>query len=146
MPYRCCRRRSTSTSRARASTSLLQMPSLPACPGFRPSAIVSCVSAVTENRQCATSSRSAGAAGCMSMTPIYGVPDPEEAIATLHLAPDLGIDFIDTSDAYGANAANEELVGQALKGRRQHYVLATKFGNIRLADGKPSANGKPEYV
>src|SRR5947209_8577423 len=43
------------------------------------------------------------ALGCMSMTPIYGMPDPEEAVATLHQAPDLGIDFIDTSDAYGAN-------------------------------------------
>jgi aryl-alcohol dehydrogenase-like predicted oxidoreductase len=82
----------------------------------------------------------------MSMTPIYGLPDPDEALATLHRAPDIGIDFIDTSDAYGANGANEELVGRGLKGRRQKYVLATKFGNIRLADGKPSAIGKPDYV
>jgi aryl-alcohol dehydrogenase-like predicted oxidoreductase len=84
--------------------------------------------------------------GCMSMTPIYGVPDPEEAIATLHRAPELGIDLIDTSDAYGANGANEELVGRALKGRRDKHVLATKFGNIRLPDGKPGAKGDPEYV
>ena len=84
--------------------------------------------------------------GCMSMTPIYGVPDPEEAIATLHRAVDLGIDFIDTSDAYGANGANEELVGRALKGRRDKYILATKFGNIRLPDGKPGAKGGPDYV
>jgi aryl-alcohol dehydrogenase-like predicted oxidoreductase len=84
--------------------------------------------------------------GCMSMTPIYGVPDPQEAIATLHRALDLGIDFIDTSDAYGANGANEELVGRALKGRRDKYVLATKFGNVRLPDGKPSAKGHPDYV
>ena len=84
--------------------------------------------------------------GCMSMTPIYGVPDPEEAIATLHRAPDIGIDFIDTSDAYGANGANEELVGRALKGRRDRYILATKFGNIRLPDGRPSAKGNPDYV
>jgi len=84
--------------------------------------------------------------GCMSLTPIYGVPDPEEAIATLHRAPDLGIDFIDTSDAYGANGANEELVGRALKGRREKYILATKFGNIRLPDGKPGAKGDPDYV
>ena len=84
--------------------------------------------------------------GCMSMTPIYGVPDPDEAIATLHRAPDLGIDFIDTSDAYGANGANEELVGRALKGRREKYILATKFGNIRLPDGKPGAKGNPEHV
>jgi aryl-alcohol dehydrogenase-like predicted oxidoreductase len=84
--------------------------------------------------------------GCMSLTPIYGVPDPDEAIATLHRAPDLGIDFIDTSDAYGANGANEELVGRALKGRREKYILATKFGNIRLPDGKPGAKGNPDYV
>jgi aryl-alcohol dehydrogenase-like predicted oxidoreductase len=84
--------------------------------------------------------------GCMSMTPIYGVPDSDEAIATLHRAPEIGIDLVDTSDAYGANGANEELVGRALKGRREKYVLATKFGNIRLPDGKPGAKGNPEYV
>ncbi len=84
--------------------------------------------------------------GTMSMSPIYGVPDPEEAIATLHRAPELGIDFIDTSDAYGANGSNEELVGRALKGRREKYILATKFGNVRLPDGKPSAKGHPDYV
>ena len=84
--------------------------------------------------------------GCMSLTPIYGLPDPDEAIATLHRAPDLGIDFIDTSDAYGANGANEELVGRALKGRRENYILATKFGNVRLPDGKPGAKGNPDYV
>jgi len=84
--------------------------------------------------------------GTMSMTPIYGVPDPDEAIATLHRAPEIGIDFIDTSDAYGANGANEELVGRALKGRRDTYILATKFGNVRLPDGKPGAKGHPDYV
>jgi aryl-alcohol dehydrogenase-like predicted oxidoreductase len=84
--------------------------------------------------------------GTMSMTPIYGVPDPDEAIATLHRAPELGIDFIDTSDAYGANGSNEDLVGRALEGRRDKYVLATKFGNVRLPDGKPGAIGRPEYV
>jgi aryl-alcohol dehydrogenase-like predicted oxidoreductase len=84
--------------------------------------------------------------GCMSMTPIYGEPDPNEAIATLHRAPEIGIDFIDTSDAYGANGANEELVGRGIAGRRQNYALATKFGNIRLPDGKPGAKGDPAYV
>jgi aryl-alcohol dehydrogenase-like predicted oxidoreductase len=84
--------------------------------------------------------------GCMSMTPIYGVPDPDEAIATLHRAAEIGMDFIDTSDAYGANGANEELVGRALKGRRDKYILATKFGNVRLPDGKPGAKGHPDYV
>jgi aryl-alcohol dehydrogenase-like predicted oxidoreductase len=84
--------------------------------------------------------------GCMSMTPLYGTPDPEEAIATLHRAAEIGINFIDTSDAYGANGTNEELVGRALAGRRDRYVLATKFGNIRLPDGKPGAKGDPAYV
>jgi aryl-alcohol dehydrogenase-like predicted oxidoreductase len=99
-----------------------------------------------ERRRLGNLDVSAVCLGCMSMTPIYGLPDPDEALATLHRAPDIGIDFIDTSDAYGANGANEELVGRGLKGRRQKYVLATKFGNIRLADGKPSAIGKPDYV
>jgi aryl-alcohol dehydrogenase-like predicted oxidoreductase len=89
---------------------------------------------------------SAIALGTMSMTPIYGVPDADEAIATLHRAPELGIDCIDTSDAYGQNGANEELVGRALKGQRGRYILATKFGNIRLPDGKPGAKGHPDYV
>jgi aryl-alcohol dehydrogenase-like predicted oxidoreductase len=82
----------------------------------------------------------------MSMTPIYGVPDPDEAVATLHHAADIGMNFIDTSDAYGQNGANEELVGRGLKGRRDKFVLATKFGNIRLPDGKPGAKGDPAYV
>src|SRR5581483_8707890 len=83
--------------------------------------------------------------GCMSMTPIYGTPSEPEAIATIHRAIELGIDLIDTSDAY-ANGANEELVGRALKGKRDKVVLATKFGNIRLPDGKPGADGRPEYM
>jgi aryl-alcohol dehydrogenase-like predicted oxidoreductase len=83
--------------------------------------------------------------GCMSMTPIYGPPDPAAAIATIHRAAELGVDFIDTSDAYAAGA-NEELVGRALAGQRDKYVLATKFGNLRLPDGTPTADGRPEYV
>jgi len=84
--------------------------------------------------------------GCMSMTPIYGEPSEPEAIATIHRAIELGVDLIDTSDAYGANGSNEVLVGSAIKGRRDKVVLATKFGNIRLPDGSPGANGRPEYV
>ena len=99
-----------------------------------------------ERRKLGAMDVSALALGCMSMTPIYGSPDPDEAIATLHRAPELGIDLIDTSDAYGMNGANEELVGRALKGRREKYILATKFGNIRLPDGKPGAKGDPAYV
>jgi aryl-alcohol dehydrogenase-like predicted oxidoreductase len=84
--------------------------------------------------------------GCMSMTPIYGEPSEPEAIATIHRAIELGVDLIDTSDAYGSNGSNELLVGRAIKGRRDKIVLATKFGNIRLPDGSPGANGRPEYV
>jgi aryl-alcohol dehydrogenase-like predicted oxidoreductase len=84
--------------------------------------------------------------GCMSMTPIYGEPSEPEAIATIHRAIELSVDLIDTSDAYGANGSNEVLVGRAIKGRRDKVVLATKFGNIRLPDGSPGANGRPEYV
>lgn len=83
--------------------------------------------------------------GCMSMTPIYGDPDPAEAVATLHRAMELGITLIDTSDAYG-HGKNEELLARAISGRRHRYVIATKFGNLRLADGTPAVNGRPEYV
>jgi aryl-alcohol dehydrogenase-like predicted oxidoreductase len=61
-------------------------------------------------------------------------------------AIEAGVDFLDSSDAYGSNGSNESLVGRALKGRRDKVVLATKFGNIRLPDGSPGANGRPEYV
>jgi aryl-alcohol dehydrogenase-like predicted oxidoreductase len=99
-----------------------------------------------ERRKLGALDVSAVGLGCMSMTPIYGMPDPAEAVATVQRAPEIGVDFIDTSDAYGANGANEELVGRAIKGRREQYVLATKFGNIRLPDGKPGAKGNPDYV
>jgi aryl-alcohol dehydrogenase-like predicted oxidoreductase len=83
--------------------------------------------------------------GCMSMTPIYGEPDPAEAAATIHRAVERGVTLIDTADAYSFGA-NEELVGRALKGIRDKVVLATKFGNIRLPDGTAEVNGKPDYV
>lgn len=83
--------------------------------------------------------------GCMSMTPIYGVPDPNEAVATIQRAVDLGIDLIDTADVYGAGK-NEELVGRAIKGRRNKVVLVTKFGNLQTPDGKQSVCGRPDYV
>lgn len=83
--------------------------------------------------------------GCMGMTPIYGTPDPASAIATIHRAADLGAGFLDTSDAY-ANGANEELVGRAIKGIRTKVIVATKFGNVRMPDGSPGANGRPDYV
>ncbi len=83
--------------------------------------------------------------GCMGMTPIYGTPDPREAIETVHAAVDAGVTFIDTADAY-ARGKNETLVGQAIQGIRNRVVLATKFGNVRHADGSSSVNGRPEYV
>jgi aryl-alcohol dehydrogenase-like predicted oxidoreductase len=83
--------------------------------------------------------------GCMSMTPIYGEPSEPEAIATIHRAIELGVDLIDTSDAYGFGA-NEDLIGRALKGRRDKVVLATKFGNIRHPDGRTAVDGRPDYV
>lgn len=83
--------------------------------------------------------------GCMGMTPIYGTPDPEEAIATIHHALDQGIDMIDSSDAY-AFGKNEELVARAIADRRDKVVLATKFGNLRNPDGSMAVNGKPDYV
>lgn len=83
--------------------------------------------------------------GCMSMTPIYGKPDPDEAIATIHRALDMGVTMIDTADAYN-DGKNETLVGRALQGRRDEAILATKFGNIRYPDGRREVNGHPDYV
>lgn len=83
--------------------------------------------------------------GCMSMSPIYGEPSEPEAVATIHRAIELGVDLVDTSDAYGFGA-NEELIGRALEGRRDKVVLATKFGNIRHPDGRTAVDGRPEYV
>ena len=83
--------------------------------------------------------------GCMTMTPIYGVPDDDRSIATIHRAIELGANFIDTSDMY-ASGKNEELVGRAIAGRRDKVTLATKFGNLRFPDGSTGVSGKPEYV
>ena len=83
--------------------------------------------------------------GCMSMTPIYGEPSEPEAIATIHRAIEIGVTMIDTADMY-ADGRNEELVGRALKGRRDKAILASKFGNIALPGGGRAVNGKPDYV
>lgn len=84
--------------------------------------------------------------GCMGMSDFYGPASEDEAIATIHEAIDRGIDFIDTADVYGP-FTNEQLVGRALRGRRDAVVLASKFGNVRGADGKwMGIDGRPEYV
>jgi aryl-alcohol dehydrogenase-like predicted oxidoreductase len=83
--------------------------------------------------------------GCATMTPFYGEPDPASAIETIQRAPELGIDLLDTSDAYGSGR-NEELIARAIAGRRHEYMVASKFGNLRRLDGTPTADGRPEYV
>src|SRR5829696_4769830 len=83
--------------------------------------------------------------GCMGMTPIYGNPDPDVAIRTIHRAAELDITLLDTSDAYG-KGANEELVARAVAGQRNRYVISTKFGNLRMPDGSPAVNGRPDHV
>ncbi|MBA3833000.1 MAG: aldo/keto reductase [Chthoniobacterales bacterium] len=85
--------------------------------------------------------------GCMGMSFAYGAADERESLATIDRAAELGVNFLDTADMYGPHT-NEVLVGKALKGRRDKFVLATKFGILFDPDHpeRRSVSGKPEYV
>ena len=83
--------------------------------------------------------------GCMGMSQSYGVPDDAESVATIHRALELGLDFFDTAEVYGP-FINEELLGRALKGRRDQAVIATKFG-FRIEQGKiAGTDSRPEHI
>ena len=84
--------------------------------------------------------------GCMGMSDFYAGRDEDEALATIHAALDAGVTLLDTADMYGP-FTNERLVGQAIAGRRDEVVVATKFGNVRDESGAfLGISGRPDYV
>src|SRR5258705_6446570 len=83
--------------------------------------------------------------GCAMMKPFCDEPSRDAAIETLRRAREIGVDFLDSSDAYG-QGRNEELIAHAVKGYRDEYVIASKFGNLRARDGSPTSDGRPDYV
>ena len=83
--------------------------------------------------------------GLMSMSGVYGNANDDESIGVIHYAIDRGINFLDSADMYGWGH-NETLLGKALKGRRDNVIVASKFGQVKLPDGKQGVDGRPEYV
>ncbi|MEK9673535.1 MAG: aldo/keto reductase [Rhodospirillaceae bacterium] len=83
--------------------------------------------------------------GCMVIAGFYNPGSADDAVNLIRHAGDIGVNFLDSSDAYGAGK-NEEILARALDGRRDDFIVSTKFGNVRGPDGKPGADGRPEHV
>jgi aryl-alcohol dehydrogenase-like predicted oxidoreductase len=98
-----------------------------------------------EMRKCGPLQVSAIGLGLMSMSGIYGNANDDESIGVIHHALDQGITLLDSADMYGWGH-NEQLLGRALKGRRDAAIVTTKFGQVKLPDGKQAVDGRPEYV